>query len=79
METFTALKLLHGVSTLLLFVCAIALLVVAMLRRLSVQHRASILMWAMRAFTTPPSHLAQQCDMDSHVTRVRQWLLQHPV
>lgn len=32
METFTALKLLHGVSTLLLFVCAIALLVVVIRR-----------------------------------------------
>ena len=32
METFTALKLLHGVSTLLLFVSAIALLVVVIRR-----------------------------------------------
>ena len=32
METFTALKLLHGVSTLLLFVSAIALLVLAIRR-----------------------------------------------
>ena len=32
METFSALKLLHGVSTLLLFVCALTLLIV-MIRR----------------------------------------------
>jgi uncharacterized membrane protein len=32
METFTALKLLHGAATLLLFVCAVTLLVVAVRR-----------------------------------------------